>query len=83
MVSSMSPFSVSAFRHLFGAQITSLVGTGLTTVALSLLAFDLAGEDAGLVLGSVLALKMVAYLLIAPVAGGIAHRVPRRAWLVG
>jgi len=79
----MSPFSVSAFRHLFGAQITSLVGTGLTTVALSLLAFDLAGEDAGLVLGSVLALKMVAYLLIAPVAGGIAHRVPRRAWLVG
>lgn len=79
----MSPFSVSAFRHLFGAQITSLVGTGLTTVALSLLAFDLAGENAGLILGSVLTLKMVAYLLIAPVAGGIAHRVPRRVWLVG
>ncbi|WP_254869586.1 MFS transporter [Thalassospira lucentensis] len=78
----MSPFSVSAFRHLFGAQITSLVGTGLTTVALSLLAYDLAGQNAGLVLGSVLTFKMVAYLLIAPVAGGLAHRVPRRIYLV-
>jgi MFS family permease len=79
----MSPFSKSAFRHLFAAQITSLIGTGLTTVALSLLAYELAGEDAGRVLGSILVLKMVAYLVIAPIAGGIAHLVPRRAWLVG
>ncbi|MFV1852510.1 MAG: MFS transporter [Thalassospira sp.] len=79
----MSPFSISSFRHLFAAQITSLIGTGLTTVALSLLAFDLAGEDAGRVLGSILVLKMVAYLVIAPVAGGMAHLLPRRAWLVG
>ncbi|WP_430475353.1 MFS transporter [Thalassospira lucentensis] len=79
----MSPFSISAFRHLFAAQTTSLIGTGLTTVALSLLAYDLAGEDAGRVLGSVLVLKMVAYLIIAPVAGGMAHLLPRRVWLVG
>lgn len=79
----MSPFSISSFRHLFAAQITSLIGTGLTTVALSLLAFDLAGEDAGRVLGSILVLKMVAYLVIAPVAGGMAHLLPRRTWLVG
>ncbi|MBO6771166.1 MULTISPECIES: MFS transporter [unclassified Thalassospira] len=79
----MSPFSISAFRHLFAAQITSLIGTGLTTVALSLLAFDLAGADAGRVLGSVLVLKMVAYLVIAPIAGGMAHLLPRRTWLVG
>lgn len=79
----MSPFSISTFRHLFAAQITSLIGTGLTTVALSLLAFDLARDDAGRVLGSILVLKMVAYLVIAPVAGGMAHMLPRRAWLVG
>ena len=78
----MSPFSIPCFRHLFAAQITSLIGTGLTTVALSLLAFDLAGHDAGLMLGSILALKMVAYLLIAPVAGGMAHLLPRRTYLV-
>jgi MFS family permease len=79
----MSPFSIAAFRHLFAAQITSLIGTGLTTVALSLLAFDLAEADAGRVLGSILVLKMVAYLVIAPIAGGMAHLLPRRVWLVG
>lgn len=83
MTSSISPFTKPAFRHLFAAQITSLVGTGLTTVALSLLAYDLAGDDAGRVLGSILVLKMVTYLLIAPVAGGMAHLLPRRMWLVG
>lgn len=34
-------------RHLFMAQVIVLIGTGLATVALGLLAFDLAGEDAG------------------------------------
>lgn len=36
------------FRHLYAAQIIALVGTGLATVALGLLAWKLAGEDAGL-----------------------------------
>jgi MFS family permease len=72
-----------SFRRLYTAQVTSLFGTGLTTVALALLAHDLAGNDAGAVLGSALALKMVAYLGVAPVVGGIAHRLPRRALLVG
>ncbi|WP_296989100.1 MFS transporter, partial [Thalassospira sp. UBA1131] len=40
-------------------------------------------DDAGRVLGSILVLKMVAYLVIAPVAGGMAHLLPRRMWLVG
>jgi hypothetical protein len=35
------------YRHLFAAQILSLIGTGLTTIALGLLAYDLAGADAG------------------------------------
>lgn len=83
MTSNLSPFSQPAFRHLFSAQITSLIGTGLTTVALSLLAYDLAGDDAGRVLGSILVLKMLAYLVIAPMAGGTAHLLPRRMWLVG
>ena len=34
------------YRHLFLAQIVALEGTGLATVALGLLAFDLAGSDA-------------------------------------
>ncbi|MEV7215584.1 MFS transporter [Kitasatospora cineracea] len=70
------------YRHLFGAQVVALVGTGLATVALALLAYDLAGADAGAVLGTALAVKMVAYVAIAPVAGALAGRVPPRALLV-
>ncbi|MEV7027182.1 MFS transporter, partial [Kitasatospora sp. NPDC093558] len=67
------------YRHLFTAQVVALVGTGLATVALSLLAYDLAGADASAVLGTALAIKMVAYVTIAPLAGAMAGRIPRRA----
>jgi len=70
------------FRHLFAAQIVALVGTGLATVALGLLAWELAGDNAGAVLGTALAIKMVAYVTLAPVAAAIAERLPRRAFLV-
>ena len=70
------------FRHMFAAQLVALVGTGLATVALGLLAWQLAGADAGLVLGTALAIKMIAYVLLAPVAAALAERLPRRAFLV-
>lgn len=71
------------YRHLFLAQVTALAGTGLSTIALALLAYDLAGGNAGVVLGTALALKMVAYVGIAPIVGGYAHRLPRRRLLIG
>ena len=70
------------YRHLFLAQIVALLGTGLATVALGLLAYDLAGDNAAMVLGTVFTIKMVAYVGIAPVAGAFADRVNRRALLV-
>src|SRR6056297_780365 len=70
------------YRHLFLAQVVALLGTGLATVALGLLAYDLAGDDAAMVLGTVFTIKMVAYVGIAPIAGAFANRVPRRAFLV-
>lgn len=70
------------YRHLFAAQVIALIGTGLATVALGLLAFELAGGEAGEVLGTALAIKMVAYVGIAPVAAAFAERLPRRAMLV-
>ncbi len=70
------------YRHLFLAQVIALVGTGLATVALSLLAYDLAGADAGAVLGTALAIKMIAYVGVAPIAAAFAERLPRRAMLV-
>jgi len=79
----LAPLSHRTYRHLFAAQVAALVGTGLTTVALGLLAYDLAEGRAGAVLGTALALKMVAYVTIAPIVGAIAHRLPRRTFLVG
>lgn len=70
------------FRHLFAAQIVALLGTGLATVALGLLAWQLAGDNAGAVLGTALAIKMVAYVTLAPIAAALAERLPRRAFLV-
>jgi MFS family permease len=71
------------YRRLFSAQILALVGTGLTTVALGLLAYALAGARAGEVLGTALAIKMVAYVAVSPVVGAWADRVPRRVLMVG
>lgn len=70
------------FRRLFGAQIVALVGTGLTTVALALLAYDLAGSQAGAVLGTALAIKMVVYVLLAPVSAALVPAERRKAVLI-
>ena len=78
-----NPLSDRRYRRLFSAQVLSLVGTGAGTVALGLLAFELAGADAGLVLGIAFALKMVAYVFIAPLAAGFFSRTDRRRVMVG
>lgn len=70
------------YRHLFLAQVIALIGTGLITIALSLLAYDLAKDRAAEVLGTALAIKMVAYILVAPVASAYAERLPRKKVLV-
>ena len=77
-----SPLKNSEFRKLFTAQVIALVGTGLTTIALTLLAYDLVGGNAGIVLGTALAFKMTAYVVFAPIVGGLAHRLPRKPLLI-
>lgn len=78
----MSLFAHRAYRRLFAAQVSALCGTGLATVALGLLAYQLAGKDAGLVLGTALTIKMAVYVTVAPVAAAYADRLPRRGLLV-
>jgi MFS family permease len=78
-------FKVLAHRtygRLFSSQIIALVGTGLLTVALGLLAFDIAGDRAGAVLGTALAIKMIAYVTVAPIVGAFSAQLPRRAFLI-
>ena len=78
----LSVFVNRTYRHLFAAQVIALIGTGLATVALGLLAFDLAGSNAGVVMGTALAIKMIAYVGIAPIAAAFAERLPKRTMLV-
>ncbi|MFC6013642.1 MFS transporter [Nocardia lasii] len=75
-------FAHRDYRLLFTAQVAALFGTGLTTVALGLLAYELAGGDAAIVLGTALTLKMVVYVIVAPIAGAYAGRLPRRRFLM-
>jgi MFS family permease len=78
----LSVLASRTYRNLFAAQVLSLIGTGLTTVALGLLAYDLAGAHAGQVLGIALAIKMIAYVGVSPFAGALAGLLPRRGFLV-
>ena len=77
----MSVFAIPAYRQLFSAQIVALFGTGLATVALGLLAYELAGPNAGAVLATALTIKMVLYVVIAPLAAAYVDRLPRRMFL--
>lgn len=71
-----------AYYHLFAAQVLALLGTGIATVALALLSYELAGADAGAVFGTALAIKTAAYVVIAPLASAVTVRLPRRMVLV-
>lgn len=71
-----------AYARLFSAQIIALLGTGLLTVALGLLAFDIAGGEAGMVMGVAMTIKMVAYVAISPVVVALVARLPRKHVLI-
>ena len=71
------------FRLLFGAQIISLLGSGVTTVGLALFAYQLTGgASATAVIGNALTLRILAFLLFSQPAGVIADRVSRKRILI-
>ena len=71
------------FRRLFGAQVISLLGSGVTTVGLALFAYQLTGgASATAVIGNALTLRILAFLLLSQPAGVIADRVSRKKILI-
>src|SRR5882672_5467178 len=71
------------FRLLFGAQIVSLLGSGVTTVGLALFAYQITGgASATAVIGNALTLRILAFLLFSQPAGVIADRVSRKKILI-
>ena len=77
-----NPLKNITFSRLFTAQIIALIGTGLSTIGLSLLAYDMAGSNAGAVLGIALACKMIAYIFFSPIIGGLVHRFARKQFMI-
>ncbi len=70
------------YAKLFGAQMVALLGTGLLTVALGLLAFQIAGGNAGIVMGTAMSIKMVAYVGVSPLMTAISSRFQPKHVLV-
>jgi NRE family putative nickel resistance protein-like MFS transporter len=70
------------FVRLFSAQVTSLVGSGVTSVALAAFAYELTGRGATEVVGLALMLRILAFLLFSQPAGVLADRIHRKRMLV-
>ncbi|MCA1370349.1 MFS transporter [Bradyrhizobium sp. BRP14] len=79
----LSVLSNPTFRAFYLAQVASLVGAGLATVALGLMAFELAGSAAGAVLGTALALKTLTTVGLSPFVTAGLERFSRRSVLIG
>ncbi len=72
----------TTYARLFFAQGIALLGTGLLTIALGLLAFELAGDQAGAVLGTAYAIKMIAYVGLSPIAAAALVKFSRKTVLI-
>lgn len=62
------------FQQLFWAHALSLFGSGLSSLALGLLAHHLVGASASTVLGITLAIRIIVIVLVSPWAGQISAR---------
>jgi len=70
------------FQQLFWAHALSLFGSGLSSLALGLLAHQLVGASASKVLGITLAIRIIVIVLVSPWAGQITARWGARQVMV-
>lgn len=71
------------FQKLFWAHVISLIGSGLSSVALALLAHQLVGASASAVLGVTLAIRIGVIVFFSPWAGQVAQLLGARAVMIG
>ncbi|MDB9515624.1 MFS transporter [Roseofilum reptotaenium CS-1145] len=70
------------FTRLYLAQTINLVGDAFTWLGLALLAFELVGEKSGLILSIALTLRVIVFVVLAPLAGVIADQLDRKRIMV-
>lgn len=74
------PFALAAFRRLFAAQTISRWGDTFNAVAIIILVFQITGS--GLRVAGTVAFEILPVLLLAPLAGAVADRFPKRRVMV-
>ena len=70
------------FKKLYWAHVISLLGSGVSSVALGLLAHALVGASASEVLGYTLTIRIVVIVLCSPWAGHIGERFGAQAMMI-
>ncbi|HEX8347754.1 MAG TPA: MFS transporter [Actinoplanes sp.] len=75
-----SVFAVREYRYLFGANLLSLVGDHLATLALGFLVFQVSASP--MLAAASIASSYVAWIIGGPVLSVFADRLPRRAVLI-
>lgn len=71
------------FAALFASQVSSLVATGLLTVALALVAVRLDPAAAAGIIGTALTIRIAVYVVVSPLASALLAGRSSRAVLVG
>ncbi len=79
----LSVLANPTFRAVYLAQVISLIGAGVATVALGLMAYEIAGAGAGAVLGIALALKTLTTVGLSSFITAALERFPRGRVLIG
>jgi MFS family permease len=79
---SSSLWNHRVFQQLFWAHALSLFGSGLSSLALGLLAYQLVGASASKVLGITLAIRIVVIVLCSPWSGQVAGKWGARRVMV-
>lgn len=72
----------SIFQKLFWAHVVSLLGSGVSSVALGLLAYALVGASASAVLGYTLTIRIIVIVLFSPWAGQLGERFGARRMMI-
>lgn len=72
----------TTFRRMFTAHCVALMGTGVLTVALGLLAYELGGGDAAVILGTAMMVKMIAYVFLTPFLSALSARYSSKHVLI-
>lgn len=75
------PNPPKGFSHSYGRG-ASLVGSGVTSVALAAFAYQLSGRNATPIVGTALALRILSFVTVSPTAGVLADRVDRKRMLI-